>query len=149
MASIGDRVYLDRNNNGTEDTNEKGVARAIVMLSLPDGSTRQTATDGNGNYRFADLSAGTFAVEVLSSTNPTNGPKKRTLNLVAGQANLEQDFGFNAAGVQGIQTERVDDGTAQQEIAFTGANSLLVLAVGFILLGGGGRIVLRNRRRPD
>ena len=66
-ASIAGNVWLDSNNNGVRDAGENGIAG--VSVSLPVGTVdalgnpvAAAVTDGNGDYRFIDLLAGTYTV---------------------------------------------------------------------------------------
>jgi SdrD B-like domain len=93
--SLGNRVWLDANNNGLLDTGETSIANATVYLyadsnndSVPDGNPVATqATDANGYYLFTALSAGNYIVGVDPSTLPA----------VAGQAPLKSSTGQNGA----------------------------------------------------
>lgn len=77
-GSISGRVFLDGNENGSPDTGERGLAGITVTLEgvdeLGNAVSASTTTDANGNYRFADLRAGTY--RVIEPTQPpgtTNG----------------------------------------------------------------------------
>jgi serine-aspartate repeat-containing protein C/D/E len=63
-ATLGDRVWLDKDNDGIQDANEKGVGN--VGVKLLDTSGQQiatTTTDSLGNYKFVDLNPGTYTLE--------------------------------------------------------------------------------------
>ncbi|MGV0379748.1 SdrD B-like domain-containing protein [Corynebacterium lehmanniae] len=61
-ASIGDRVWVDENENGIQDENEKnGVPNARVTVTAPEGvdeQPRTTTTDDKGNWRIDGLTPG-------------------------------------------------------------------------------------------
>jgi len=66
-ASLSGSVWLDANNNGVREAGENGIAG--VSVSLPAGTldalgnaVAAAVTDANGEYRFGDLLAGTYAV---------------------------------------------------------------------------------------
>ena len=143
VGSIGDRVWRDRNNNGKQDPNEKGLANAVVTLLYPDGTTQRVSTNASGNYLFEELKAGEYRVEVGGTGKPTNGPKVRGYSLQEGENNLDQDFGFNDTEVKGVQIENLDP------LAFTGANSITFLALALMSLGGGWLAVSRRRRNAE
>ncbi len=65
--SIGNRVWLDTNANGVRDGIEPGIAGLTVRLLSGDGATviATTSTDGNGFYRFDNVPAGNYQVEVV------------------------------------------------------------------------------------
>jgi uncharacterized repeat protein (TIGR01451 family) len=76
-ASLSGSVWLDANNNGVRDAGENGIAG--VSVSLPAGTldalgnpVATAVTDANGDYRFGDLLAGTYAV-VEQATQPVVG----------------------------------------------------------------------------
>jgi protocatechuate 3,4-dioxygenase beta subunit len=70
---IGNFVWFDRNNNGTQDAGEPGVAGATVRLyadnnndNVPDGAAIATVTtNASGNYTFANLAPGNYIVGVV------------------------------------------------------------------------------------
>ena len=66
-ASIGDRVWLDANKNGVQDTGEAGIAGVTVKLLNAAGGVAATATtDANGNYLFSNLTPGSYSVQVVA-----------------------------------------------------------------------------------
>ncbi len=66
-ASIGDRVWLDANRNGIQDTGETGVAGVTVkLLNNVGGVITTTTTDTNGLYNFANLNAGVYQVQFIT-----------------------------------------------------------------------------------
>ncbi|WP_017936644.1 SpaA isopeptide-forming pilin-related protein [Nocardioides sp. Iso805N] len=73
-SSIGDRVWLDQNANGTQDSGEPGVAGVKVHLqgADEDGNTvnLDTTTDSAGKYLFSNLPSGTYTVTFDPSTLP-------------------------------------------------------------------------------
>lgn len=81
-SALGDKVWSDLNNNGTQDVGEYGVPGVTVSLFRPgfglDGiagngddalSVASMITDGKGNYFFSNLVPGDYQVEF--STIPT------------------------------------------------------------------------------
>lgn len=70
--NLGDFVWYDRNNNGTQDAGEPGIVGATVKLyadangdNVPDGAALQTTTTGStGLYAFANLAPGKYIVGV-------------------------------------------------------------------------------------
>ncbi|MBL8397909.1 MAG: carboxypeptidase regulatory-like domain-containing protein, partial [Candidatus Accumulibacter sp.] len=66
-AEIGDRVWLDSNSNGIQDTGETGVANVTVSLKNASGTVVATQqTDANGNYLFSSLTPGTYSIQVTA-----------------------------------------------------------------------------------
>jgi protocatechuate 3,4-dioxygenase beta subunit len=63
-ATIGDRVWIDKNGNGLQDSDESGKSGVTVELKDNTGKViKTTTTDSNGNYKFS-VEAGTYAVNV-------------------------------------------------------------------------------------
>ncbi|RFP13729.1 SdrD B-like domain-containing protein [Duganella sp. BJB475] len=71
-ASIGDRVWLDSNKNGIQDSGECGVSDVKVILIDADGNQvgKAVTTDCDGNYMFSGLKPGTYTVQFDKTTLP-------------------------------------------------------------------------------
>jgi hypothetical protein len=112
-GSIGDTVWLDQDNNGTQDAGEDGIELATIDLVWlgPDGVAGggddialQTVTDPGGGYTFGGLPAGTFTVTVDDSTLPgglrpsfdlDGTPDDTTdVTLAAAENRSDVDFGY-------------------------------------------------------
>ncbi len=64
-AAIGDRVWIDSNRNGVQDTGETGLAGVIVSLLNEAGAVVAVdTTDSNGNYLFDDLTPGNYSIRI-------------------------------------------------------------------------------------
>jgi fimbrial isopeptide formation D2 family protein/uncharacterized repeat protein (TIGR01451 family) len=132
-GSLGDRVWLDRNDNGAQDAGESGIADVgvTVVWAGPDGDvatatdnvTYTTTTDDSGQYSRADLPAGVFRVTIDSATLPGGMSQtydldgvitlnQATTNLTAGQSRVDVDFGYRGGGSIGdfIWFDRDGDG---------------------------------------
>jgi SdrD B-like domain len=76
ILNLGNFVWYDKNNNGTQDAGEQGVVGATVKLysdangdNVPDGAAiATTTTDANGLYNFNSLIAGNYIVGVVIPT---------------------------------------------------------------------------------
>lgn len=123
-ASIGDRVWLDANLNGIQDSGEGGVGGVTVKLRNGSGNVvATTTTNASGNYSFTSLAAGTYSVEFVlpggygftlrdlntgggtdSNDSDADAGTGRTANitLAAGQTNNTVD-----AGIYRVPTERL------------------------------------------
>jgi uncharacterized repeat protein (TIGR01451 family) len=83
--SLGNRVWLDPNDNGVIDTGETGIANVAVSLyrdnnndGIPDGAAIRTQnTDANGYYLFEGLTPGRYVVGLnnanFAASAPLNG----------------------------------------------------------------------------
>ena len=115
LASLGDYVWFDVNNNGVQDSGEPGIEGVAVTLFDSAGvSVGTTTTDATGFYHFTDLQPGDYSVgfpltvgtKVLttadqgtdstdSDANITTG-KTIVTTLVAGENDLTWDAGYNS-----------------------------------------------------
>ncbi|MDO4259706.1 MAG: SdrD B-like domain-containing protein [Actinomycetaceae bacterium] len=118
-VSVGDWVWLDANNNGLQDADEKGIEGVRLGLTKSDGTpattvdgkpVAETVTDKDGYYSFTDLPEGSYTVTILGTpegyapTTPgigadrefdssTDSVTSRTLKG-DGDKDLSLDFGF-------------------------------------------------------
>lgn len=87
-ASVGDRVWVDTDKNGVQDSGEAGLDNVTVRLYRPgygpDGipgnsddadSAGTTTTAGGGLYSFTGLIPGEYYVEVVKPTGYTFSPQ--------------------------------------------------------------------------
>ena len=66
LASIGDLVFFDANNNGIQDPQDFGLPNVVVNLLDGGGNfLATTTTNASGNYLFTGLAAGSYIVEVI------------------------------------------------------------------------------------
>ncbi|MDU3688588.1 MAG: SdrD B-like domain-containing protein, partial [Anaerococcus hydrogenalis] len=79
-SSIGDTVWLDEDKDGIQGANEKPAAGVTVKLLDKEGKpvkdfngnpVKDQVTDENGNYKFENLAAGDYIVEIV----PNKGQK--------------------------------------------------------------------------
>ncbi|MEI6158382.1 MAG: SdrD B-like domain-containing protein, partial [Roseococcus sp.] len=96
LATLGDRVWLDANNNGQQDPAELGVSGITVRLLRADGTPtgQTTTTNASGIYSFTNLAPGDYRVEFVAPANRAFG--KQDLGLDA------SDSDVNSAGRTGI-----------------------------------------------
>ena len=113
-ASLGDKVFLDSNANGLQDSGEAGLAGVTVDLLAGATVADSSVTDANGNYLFSGLTPGDYQVQFFAPTGfaftnanvggddaidsdaePTTGITQ-TVSLAAGENNLSLDAGLRA-----------------------------------------------------
>lgn len=104
---IGDTVFYDRDADGLFDPGE-GIEGVTVDLLDNNGLlVATTVTNENGQYFFGGLAAGTYTVQVATSTLPGSGigltntvdpdggtASQSSVTIAAGGVNLVQDFGY-------------------------------------------------------
>ncbi|MBP7961504.1 MAG: DUF11 domain-containing protein [Caldilineaceae bacterium] len=131
-ARLGDRVWLDTNQDGIQNNNEAGHNGLVVTLFKGDGTQVMTqTTSGGGSYLFTNLTPGSYFVHFQSLANylfttqyagtnsaadsnaDRNTGRTETVGLSSGDANLTLDAGFVVAAprIQSIKTSQlaVDD----------------------------------------
>jgi uncharacterized repeat protein (TIGR01451 family) len=97
-ARIGDRVWLDRDNDGIQDADESGIRGVTVTLTIayPDGTSTPltTVTDRDGYYSFADLfldSAYSFADSGATFSLSFTTPPGMTASSIGQGSNTATD----------------------------------------------------------
>gem|GEM_PF-876961 len=101
---LGDRLWLDTNGDGVQDTGELGIPGVVISLTLPSGTVITTTTDASGNYLFTQLGAGDYTVQVDTNTLPDDVAQTYNLDgalnnatsvtLEQGESRLDLDFGY-------------------------------------------------------
>lgn len=87
-ACIGDRVWVDENQNGIQDEGELGLEGVQVILLRSNGQALDTLiTDAEGKYLFAGLTQGLYSLK-FDIENP---PYKATIRD-EGEDNLDSDI---------------------------------------------------------
>ncbi|SEM70619.1 serine-aspartate repeat-containing protein C/D/E, partial [Staphylococcus hominis] len=73
--SLGDYVWLDKNKDGIQNDDEKGIPGVYVILKDSNKKELQRATtDDTGHYQFDNLQNGTYNVEFVIPNNYTPSP---------------------------------------------------------------------------
>ncbi len=137
LGSVGDRVWLDVNGNGSDD-GEPGIPNVSVVLFDADTGTAlaATATDGNGAYSFNNLPPGNYYTSVVGSSLPaglsltggTDPSATRTIPATGG-AFLDLDFGYASAPTKAAIGDFVwydSDGSTTQEPGEPGIGGVIV-----------------------
>jgi hypothetical protein len=73
-STVGDRVWFDANNNGTQDPGEQGVSGVTVTLyncANPTTPIATTITGANGNYIFENVAPGSYSVSFTAPIGTT------------------------------------------------------------------------------
>jgi fimbrial isopeptide formation D2 family protein/uncharacterized repeat protein (TIGR01451 family) len=104
-ASVGDRIWIDADRDGTQGAGEPGLPGIrVALLDGTGGVVATTTTDDSGSYLFADLLPGTYSIVVDTTTLPSGYVQtfdpdgttdaRSTVTLDPGEDDLTQDFGF-------------------------------------------------------
>jgi hypothetical protein len=142
-ASIGDRVWLDRNGDGVQDAGEPGLSGVIVYLDLNGNGVRDAdepfdATDATGNYLIDGLPAGMYTVRVDVATLPGGVSATYDLDgigtpgvvtgvtLSSGQARTDVDFGYRGTASIGDRVWNDANANGIQDAGETGVDGVVV-----------------------
>ncbi len=148
-GSIGILVWNDVNANGVQDSGEAGLSSVMLTLSQNNVVIATTGTNGNGNYSFGGLAAGTYTVCVTSGvpagwveTYDLDGlgtPNCATGSLAAGQNRVDFNFGYRnpppVLGSIGVLVWNDQNGNGLVDSGEPGLNNVtLVLSQGSTVL---------------
>ena len=142
-ASIGDRVWLDRDGDGVQDAGEPGLSSVIVYLDLNGNGVRDAdepfaVTDAAGNYLIGGLLAGTYTVRVDASTLPGGVSATYDLDgigtpgvvtgvaLSSGQARTDVDFGYRGTASIGDRVWLDRNANGIQDAGETGVADIVI-----------------------
>lgn len=119
--SIGDRIWLDSDGNGTQNGTEPGLSGVTITLYAADGVTvlATTISDASGKYIFTGLPASTNYI--VGITYPAGMTLTSTTGTTSGNSTVNNDFS-TASGKTGL----VNTGTAGTQV--TGVDAGLVMA---------------------
>jgi len=109
-ASLGDRVWLDRDKDGIQDANEQGVSNvSVTLLDSTSGATIGTTTTNSvGNYSFTNLDPGSYTLVF-----------DKTLTVSGGVAMRKYVWGPQNAGSNDSIDSDVQIDPANKDKAFT------------------------------
>lgn len=162
-AAFGDRVWVDADGDGVQDTGEiglGGVAMSLYRDANGDGFldpgvdtlVATTTTDPDGSYLFTGASATGVETYFVSAATPsgylsTNGTVSRFQGVTAGSTYLTADFGFNATAATYSIRDRVWLDLANFGAFDTGENGIGGVTVD--LLDGSGNVIATTTTASD
>lgn len=112
-SALGDYVWQDLDGDGNQDIGEPPIPSVVITLTQPSGAVITTTTTITGFYQFTDLAAGTYQVNVDTSTLPTGLTQtgdpgglasmddSHTQLLGSNQTIDTVDFGYHSGGSLG------------------------------------------------
>ncbi|HHB51998.1 MAG TPA: hypothetical protein ENK75_02980, partial [Saprospiraceae bacterium] len=133
FASIGDKVWEDKNANGIQENGEPGVEGVTVELRSCNGVfLTSTTTDVSGNYLFENLMPGSYKVKFILLNDYYFSPANMTTDdidsdpntisgltvceeLLSGEENLTYDAGIYKLAKIGDKVWRDEDGDGIQD----------------------------------
>ena len=147
-ASIGDRVWDDKNANGS-DEGEPGIGGATVILTDANGTeVARTTTDANGNYRFVGLIPGSYTVTIEVPDGYTAATTSATVTVGEGEENLDVDFPLTLIPAPTpSQAHKVLVNRAPA-LARTGTDATIIAGMA-TLAAAAGILALATKRRRD
>ena len=147
-ASIGDRVWDDKNANGS-DEGEPGIGGATVILTDANGTeVARTTTDANGTYRFVGLIPGTYTVTIEVPDGYTAATTSATVTVGEGEENLDVDFPLTLIPAPTpSQAHKVLVNRAPA-LARTGTDATIIAGMA-TLAAAAGILALATKRRRD
>ena len=149
-SSLGDTVWMDRNNNGAYEAGDEPITNVTVRLYVDmDSSGTLTPsdvqigtmqTDTNGQYRFTSLNAGdylvlvdtnsgSFPVGVALTTNSPAQPNPESVSLGVGEDESTIDFAYNYTASIGdlVWYDNNGNGLYEPELGENGVPRAVVL----------------------
>ena len=147
-ATIGDRVWDDKNANGS-DEGEPGIGGATVILTDANGTeVARTTTDANGNYRFVGLIPGSYTVTIEVPDGYTAATTSATVTVGEGEENLDVDFPLTLIPAPTpSQAHKVLVNRAPA-LARTGTDATIIAGMA-TLAAAAGILALATKRRRD
>jgi len=98
--SLGNRVWHDVDGDGQINGSEAGIDNVTVNLLDDNGNVlATTTTNGGGYYRFDDLPAGDYHVEIPASNFAPGAPLEEMFNSLPTEADPDSDGDSNDNGI--------------------------------------------------
>ncbi|RYD60960.1 MAG: hypothetical protein EOP83_18175, partial [Verrucomicrobiaceae bacterium] len=112
-ASVGDRVWMDRDNDGVQENGEPGINGVRVYLDndgdgVWDANEPNTITSGDGTWYIGNLNAGTYLVRIDTTTlsvgatqtydrDGTATAHRASVTLLGAEHRADLDFGYRGS----------------------------------------------------
>jgi len=105
-GALGELVWFDINGDGLHAADEPGIDGVTIDLLRNGSFYATTITANNGQYEFANLSQGSYRIEVTDQANIlanailTGGVEPHAVVLDAGEIYLQANFGYAIAAIK-------------------------------------------------
>jgi hypothetical protein len=111
-ASVGDRVWMDRDGDGVQEAGEPGINGIRVYLDLDQDNSYDVGepfamTSGDGAYYIGNLAAGTYVVRIDTASLPVGAnatfdldgglDHEASVTLLAAEHRGDLDFGYRGS----------------------------------------------------
>jgi len=151
LYDLGDTIYFDANNNGTQDGGEQGIGNVTVTLQYAgadgifgngdDPAAQTTTTDSAGAYSFTELFVGNYRISVTEGDLPdgVTGTEETddaafgaaVINgtshiAIAANDRFDVDFGYTGSGVIGNFVWMDINGDGIQDVGEVGLDDITV-----------------------
>lgn len=154
-GSIGDRLWIDTDGDGVQDSGEPSISGATVQLFNSSGLLATATTGTNGEYFFANLAPGAYTVTVNAATLPagvaptydldgTATPSSAVVTLGAGENRADVDFGYRGTAAIGDRIWNDYSADGVQDAWEPGINGVTVE-----LLDGAGNVIATDTTSGD
>jgi uncharacterized repeat protein (TIGR01451 family) len=128
---LGNRVWLDLNNNGVVDVGEPAPSKPVtITLRDVNGTTFTTTTDVTGYYTFTNVPAGNYVATVLAINFAPNGALANmissegvTNSVAAGSNNRDHGVDVPDPALAGVSSASVQIGISDPLNEDVGVNS--------------------------
>jgi hypothetical protein len=115
---IGNRVWVDADNDGLQDANEVGLPNITIDLYRAGTLVTSTTSDANGNYKFTGLLPNT-AYEIRVNLGQVNVGSRPLANANAGANDfIDSDMTGSGTGVIALTTGYYGDNNHTYDIGF-------------------------------
>jgi hypothetical protein len=133
---IGNRVWVDVDNDGLQDANEVGLPNITIDLYKLGVLVTSTTTDANGNYKFTNLLPNTaYEIRVVLAQTNVNGRPLANANAGANDF-IDSDMTGNGTGVIALTTGYYGDNNHSYDIGFKCNTSITTVAGSSACVGG-------------
>jgi parallel beta-helix repeat protein len=98
LGSISGMKYEDKNGNGKKDKNENGLSGWTIQLKKGNSVVATVVTDSKGNYSFANLGPGTYALAEVMKAGWKQTDRPQPVRIVSDKDAKNKNFGNKQTG---------------------------------------------------